>query len=106
MVAAGMGVVLSRRLEYHSGCDSRHVIDPAIRREVCLVTVAGRRWLSPLSAFVRAVRKYRWPDAPMTRDDEAGADDDATSAAGAAIVLDAPAMMVAPPAAADAYLAR
>jgi hypothetical protein len=32
-------------------------------REVCVVTVAGRHWSSPLLAFVRAVRQYPWPTA-------------------------------------------
>jgi DNA-binding transcriptional LysR family regulator len=107
MVAAGMGVCFVP--EYSStipGVISRHVIDPAIRREVCLVTVAGRRWSSPLSAFVRAVRKHRWPDAPMPRDDEAGAEDDMIGTAGVAIVVGGQAMMVAPPAPPDARLAR
>ncbi|HVC59892.1 MAG TPA: LysR family transcriptional regulator [Acetobacteraceae bacterium] len=64
MVAAGMGVCFLP--EYSNtipGVVSRPVIDPAIEREVCLVTVAGRRWLPPLAAFVRAVRQYRWPEA-------------------------------------------
>jgi DNA-binding transcriptional LysR family regulator len=64
MVAAGMGVCFLP--EYSNtipGVVSRPVIDPAIEREVCLVTVAGRRWSSPLSAFVREVRQHRWPEA-------------------------------------------
>jgi DNA-binding transcriptional LysR family regulator len=64
MVAAGMGVCLLP--EYSAtipGVVSRPVIDLAIEREVCLVTVAGRRWSSPLSAFVRAARQYRWLEA-------------------------------------------
>jgi hypothetical protein len=44
------------------GVISRRVVDPEVAREVSLVTVAGRRWSSPLSAFVRAVRQYRWPE--------------------------------------------
>jgi DNA-binding transcriptional LysR family regulator len=63
MVAAGMGICFLP--EYSNtipGVISRHVVDPQVSREVALVTVAGRRWSSPLSAFVRAVRQYRWPE--------------------------------------------
>ena len=63
MVAAGMGICfLPEFSNTIPGVISRPVIEPAIEREVCLVTVAGRRWSSPLSAFVRAVRQYRWPE--------------------------------------------
>lgn len=64
MVAAGMGICFLP--EYSNtipGVVSRPVIDPPIEREVCLLTVAGRRWSSPLAAFVQAVRQYRWPEA-------------------------------------------
>jgi LysR family transcriptional regulator, hydrogen peroxide-inducible genes activator len=64
MVAAGMGICfLPEFSNTIPGVISRHVVSPSIVREVCLVTVAGRRWSSPLSAFVRAVRDYRWPEA-------------------------------------------
>ena len=64
MVAAGMGVCfLPEFSNTIPGVVSRHIIDPSVAREVSLVTVAGRRWSSPLSAFVRAVRQYRWPEA-------------------------------------------
>lgn len=64
MVAAGMGVCfLPEFSNTIPGVISRHVVDPSVAREVSLVTVAGRRWSSPLSAFVRAVRQYRWPEA-------------------------------------------
>ena len=63
MVAAGMGVCfLPEFSNTIPGVISRHVVDPQVAREVSLVTVAGRRWSSPLSAFVRAVRQYRWPE--------------------------------------------
>ncbi len=65
MVAAGMGI--SFLPEYSNtipGVVSRHVVDPSVARDVSLVTVAGRRWSSPLSAFVHAVRQYRWPEQP------------------------------------------
>jgi LysR family hydrogen peroxide-inducible transcriptional activator len=64
MVAAGTGICFVP--EYSSvvpGVVSRPVIDLAIEREVCLLTVAGRPWSSSLSAFVEAMRHYRWPQA-------------------------------------------
>jgi LysR family transcriptional regulator, hydrogen peroxide-inducible genes activator len=63
MVAAGMGVCfLPEFSATHPGVVVRPVQDPEVRREVCLVTVAGRRWSSPLGSFVQAIRRYRWPE--------------------------------------------
>jgi DNA-binding transcriptional LysR family regulator len=63
MVAAGMGVCFLPELSNTiPGVISRHVVDPEVAREVSLVTVAGRRWSSPVAAFVRAVKQYRWPE--------------------------------------------
>jgi len=62
MVAAGMGICFLP--EYSNtipGVVSRPVISPATEREVCLVTVAGRRWSSPVAAFVHALKQYHWP---------------------------------------------
>ena len=62
MVAAGMGVCFLPEFSATiPGVVVRPAISPSVEREVCLVTVAGRRWSSPLSAFVRAARHYRWP---------------------------------------------
>jgi len=64
MVAAGMGVCFLPEFSATiPGVVVRPAISPSVEREVCLVTVAGRRWSSPLSAFVRAARLYRWPQA-------------------------------------------
>jgi DNA-binding transcriptional LysR family regulator len=63
MAAAGMGVCfLPEFSNTIPGVISRHVVDPEVVREVSLVTVAGRRWSSPVAAFVRAVKQYRWPE--------------------------------------------
>jgi DNA-binding transcriptional LysR family regulator len=63
MVAAGMGICfLPEFSNTIPGVVSRPVIDPPIEREVCLLTVSGRRWSPPLSAFVHAVRQHRWPE--------------------------------------------
>lgn len=61
MVAAGMGVCFLP--EYSAllpGLVTRPVIDPEVRRDVALVSVAGRRWSSPVAAMVNAIRGYAW----------------------------------------------
>ena len=61
MVAAGLGVCFLP--EYTAsfpgviGCP----VAPEVFREVCLVTVSGRRRSSPLAAFVHSVSRYPWP---------------------------------------------
>jgi DNA-binding transcriptional LysR family regulator len=63
MVAAGMGVCfLPEYSATHPGLVTRPVRDPEVTREVCLATVAGRRWSAPLASFVQAVRDYAWPE--------------------------------------------
>jgi LysR family hydrogen peroxide-inducible transcriptional activator len=74
MVAAGMGICfLPEFSNTIPGVISRPVIEPSVEREVCLVTVAGRRWSSPVAAFVRAVRQYKWPE-PLQLGEETSAD--------------------------------
>ncbi len=65
MVAAGLGVCfLPEYSASFPGVVGRPVISPAVSRDVCLVTVAGRRWSRPVEAFVKAVRRYEWPITP------------------------------------------
>ena len=62
MVAAGMGVCfLPEYTAAFPGVIGCPVVSPSVARDVCLVTVAGRRWSSPIAAFVQAVRHYPWP---------------------------------------------
>lgn len=66
MVAAGMGVCfLPEYSASFPGVVGRPVISPAVARDVCLITVAGRRWSPPLEAFVTAVRRYPWSAAGL-----------------------------------------
>lgn len=61
LVAAGMGVCFLPEFSATiPGVIVRPAISPSVEREVCLVTIAGRRWSSPVSAFVQAARSYRW----------------------------------------------
>jgi DNA-binding transcriptional LysR family regulator len=74
MVAAGLGIsFLPEFSNTIPGVISRPVIEPSVEREVCLVTVAGRRWSSPVAAFVRAVRQYKWPE-PLQSSEETSAE--------------------------------
>ena len=67
MVAAGMGICfLPEFAATVPGIVTRLVVDPSVEREVCLVTVAGRRWSPPVSAFVKAARAYRWPESTLS----------------------------------------
>ena len=38
--------------------------EPEVIREVSLVSIAGRRFSPAVAAFARAIRGYRWPEAP------------------------------------------
>jgi DNA-binding transcriptional LysR family regulator len=63
MVAAGMGVCFLP--EFSAACPGlalRPVIDPVVFRQVSLVTIAGRRWSSPVTALIAALRQYAWPE--------------------------------------------
>lgn len=63
MVAAGMGVCfLPEFSNTMPGVISRPIVDLAMEREVALVGMAGRSWSSPVAAFLRAARTYRWPE--------------------------------------------
>jgi hypothetical protein len=45
---------------------TRIVAEPEVVREVSLVSIAGRRFSPAVAAFARAIRGYRWPEAPET----------------------------------------
>jgi len=62
MVAAGMGVCFIPEFSAtHPGLVLRRVEEPEVVRDICLVTVAGRRWSPAVASFVQAIRRYRWP---------------------------------------------
>lgn len=66
MVAAGMGVCfLPEYTATFPGVIGCPVVSPSVERDVCLVTVAGRRWSAPVAAFVQAVQRYPWPSASV-----------------------------------------
>jgi DNA-binding transcriptional LysR family regulator len=66
MVAAGMGVCfLPEYTAIFPGVVACPLVSPSIERNVCLVSVAGRRWSAPVAAFVQAVRRHPWPSASV-----------------------------------------
>jgi DNA-binding transcriptional LysR family regulator len=68
MVAAGMGVCfLPEYTATFPGVVSCPVVSPAVARDVCLVSVAGRRWSPPVEAFVHAIRRHSWSKWNETR---------------------------------------
>jgi DNA-binding transcriptional LysR family regulator len=61
MVAGGLGICFIP--EYSAvipGLQVRPVVEPEVSREVCLVTVAGRRFSPAVATFVAAVKSYGW----------------------------------------------
>lgn len=67
MVAGGLGICFIP--EYSAvipGLHVRPVTAPEVCREVCLVTVAGRRFSPAALTFVNAVKSYGWSEAPAT----------------------------------------
>ncbi len=68
MVAAGLGVCfLPEYTAVFPGVVACPVVCPSVQREVCLVTVAGRRQSSPVAAFVNAVNRYSWPPSRLSQ---------------------------------------
>ena len=65
MVAAGLGVCFlpefSTTVPGVIGCP---VIHPSVSREVCLVTVVGRRHSPPVAVFAQAVQRFSWANGP------------------------------------------
>ncbi|QWW71389.1 LysR family transcriptional regulator [Rhizobium sp. WYJ-E13] len=61
LVAGGLGICFIP--EYSAvipGLQVRPVAEPEVFRDVCLVTVAGRRFSPAVSVFVGAVKSYGW----------------------------------------------
>jgi len=64
MVMAGMGICFIPEFSpAQSGLNTRPLIEPEVFREICLVSVPGRRFSPAVSAFVQAVKRYPWQSA-------------------------------------------
>ena len=65
LVAGGLGICFIPEFSaVIPGLQVRPVTDPEVTRDVCLVTVAGRRFSPAVSAFVGAVKSYGWATSP------------------------------------------
>ena len=62
MIMAGLGVTSMPEFSpVLPGLMTRPYIEPEIKRDVSLVTVAGRRNSPALAAFIKAVKTFEWP---------------------------------------------
>jgi DNA-binding transcriptional LysR family regulator len=65
MVVAEMGFAFMPEYSITvPGMVSRPLIEPAVEREVSLVSIAGRAPTPAMTAFRRQLRGYRWPGGP------------------------------------------
>jgi DNA-binding transcriptional LysR family regulator len=63
MIAGGLGICFIPEFSaLIPGIETRPVVDPLVTREVCLVTMAGRRQSPAVSSFVKAVREFPFPE--------------------------------------------
>jgi DNA-binding transcriptional LysR family regulator len=66
LVAAGLGVCfLPEFSAVQPEIVLRPVRDAPLAREICLVTVAGRRWSPALASFMERIRRQRPPERPQ-----------------------------------------
>jgi DNA-binding transcriptional LysR family regulator len=62
MTAGGLGICFTPEFSaLIPGIETRPLVDPAVSRTVCLVTMAGRRQSPAVSSFVKAVREFPFP---------------------------------------------
>ncbi|MFN0193920.1 MAG: LysR family transcriptional regulator [Aestuariivirga sp.] len=62
MIAGGLGICFIPEFSaLIPGIETRPVIDPPVLRNICLVTMSGRRQSPAVSSFVKAVREFPFP---------------------------------------------
>lgn len=65
LVAGGLGICFIPEFSaIIPGLQVRAVVEPEVWREVCLVTVAGRRFSPAVGTFVNTVKSYSWTESP------------------------------------------
>ena len=63
LVAGGMGICFIPEFSVVvPGIQARPAVDPEVSRDICLVTMAGRRHSPAVTQFVRAIKDYAWPE--------------------------------------------
>lgn len=61
MIMAGLGVsIVPEYLIMQPGLHIRPLVEPDVIREVCVVTMAGRRFSPAVGTFVRGIKLYQW----------------------------------------------
>lgn len=62
MVAGGLGICFIPEFSaVVPGLQTRPVTDPEVWRDICLVSMSGRRHSPVVASFLKAVRTYSWP---------------------------------------------
>jgi DNA-binding transcriptional LysR family regulator len=62
MVAGGLGISTIPEFSATApGIEVRPLTDPVITRDICLVSMAGRRQSPAVSSFVKTVSQFSWP---------------------------------------------
>lgn len=65
LVLAGFGIAVMPEFSISAiGLKSREVADPELKRDVALVSVAGRRFSPSTAKFVKEVKAFRWTPQP------------------------------------------
>ena len=71
MVAGGLGnCFIPEFSAVVSGIQTRPLMDPEFWREVCLVTVSGRRHSPAVAKFLKALRGYPFPESKFAIDEQ------------------------------------
>jgi DNA-binding transcriptional LysR family regulator len=63
MIMAGMGIAFMPEFSpLLPGLQTRPIVQPEVSRQICLATVAGRRFSPAVAAFVKAIDAFKWPE--------------------------------------------
>jgi DNA-binding transcriptional LysR family regulator len=66
MVAAGLGICFIPEFSaVMPGILTRPVVRPEVCRDICLVSMAGRRLSPAVLSFINSVKRYPWPESPV-----------------------------------------
>jgi DNA-binding transcriptional LysR family regulator len=63
MVAGGLGICFIPEFSaVMPGIQTRPLVEPEVSRDVCMVSMAGRRHSPAVGAFVKLTKSYPWPE--------------------------------------------
>jgi DNA-binding transcriptional LysR family regulator len=70
LVAGGLGICFIPEFSsVYPGVLTRPVVEPEVWRDVCFVSMSGRRLSPAVGTFVKTVREYDWPEGTYPHDD-------------------------------------